>query len=52
MTEALLEVRKLGKRFGALQALDGVDVSVRLDDQALGRFERLFPDTQLRPAAQ
>jgi GTP-binding protein HflX len=30
----------------------GVDVSVRLDDQALGRFERLFPDTQLRPAAQ
>jgi GTP-binding protein HflX len=30
----------------------GVDVSVRLDDQALGRFERLFPDAQLRPAAQ
>lgn len=30
----------------------GVDVSVRLDDQALGRFERLFPDTQLRPVAQ
>ena len=30
----------------------GVRVAVRLDDQTLGRFERLFPDTQLRPAAQ
>jgi GTP-binding protein HflX len=30
----------------------GVRVAVRLDDQALGRFERLFPETQLRPAAQ
>jgi len=30
----------------------GVSVAVRLDDQALGRFERLFPDTHLRPAAQ
>ncbi len=30
----------------------GVHVAVRLDDQALGRFERLFPDAQLRPAAQ
>jgi GTP-binding protein HflX len=30
----------------------GVRVSVRLDDQALGRFERLFPDAQLRPAAE
>jgi len=29
-----------------------VRVAVRLDDQALGRFERLFPDTLLRPAAQ
>ncbi|MDP8916270.1 MAG: GTPase HflX [Pseudomonadota bacterium] len=30
----------------------GVRVAVRLNDQALGRFERLFPETQLRPAAQ
>jgi GTP-binding protein HflX len=30
----------------------GVRVSVRLDDQALGRFERLFPEAQLRPAAE
>jgi GTP-binding protein HflX len=30
----------------------GVHLAVRLDDQALGRFERLFPDAQLRPAAQ
>ena len=29
-----------------------VRVAVRLDEQALGRFERLFPDTRLRPAAQ
>jgi GTP-binding protein HflX len=29
-----------------------VRVAVRLDDRALGRFERLFPDAQLRPAAQ
>jgi ABC-type uncharacterized transport system ATPase subunit len=29
MAEALLEVRGLGKPFGALQALDGVDVTVR-----------------------
>ena len=29
MAEALLEVRWLGKRFGALRALDGVDVTVR-----------------------
>ena len=29
MAEALLEARRLGKRFGALQALDGVDVTVR-----------------------
>jgi GTP-binding protein HflX len=30
----------------------GVRVAVRLDEQALGRFERMFPDTRLRPAAQ
>lgn len=30
----------------------GVHVSVRLDAQALGRFERLFPDTLLSEAAQ
>ena len=30
----------------------GVRLSVRLDDQALGRFERLFPDARLRPAAE
>ena len=29
-----------------------VRVAVRLDAQALGRFERLFPETRLRPAAQ
>jgi GTP-binding protein HflX len=30
----------------------GVRLAVRLDAQALGRFERLFPDASLRPAAQ
>ncbi len=30
----------------------GVHVSVRLDAQALGRFERLFPETLLSEAAQ
>jgi GTP-binding protein HflX len=29
-----------------------VQLSVRLDEQALGRFERLFPEAQLRDAAQ
>lgn len=34
-------------------AEDGaVRLAVRLDDQALGRFERLFPEAQLRPAAE
>jgi GTP-binding protein HflX len=30
----------------------GVTVSVRLDGQALGRFERLFPDARLKEAAE
>jgi GTP-binding protein HflX len=30
----------------------GVRVSVRLDGQALGRFERLFPDARLKEAAE
>jgi GTP-binding protein HflX len=30
----------------------GLHLSVRLDHQALGRFERLFPDAQLRAAAE
>ena len=33
-------------------AQGGVRVSVRLDSQALGRFERLFPDARLKEAAE
>jgi GTP-binding protein HflX len=51
--EALAWLYQHGRVVERQDQQDGaVRVAVRLDSQALGRFERLFPDAQLRPAAQ
>jgi GTP-binding protein HflX len=51
--EALAWLYQHGRVVDRQDQQDGaVHVAVRLDSQALGRFERLFPDAQLRPAAQ
>ena len=51
--EALAWLYQHGRVVDRQDQQDGaVRVAVRLDSQALGRFERLFPDAQLRPAAQ
>ena len=51
--EALAWLYQHGRVTGREDREDGaVHVTARLDEQALGRFERLFPDAQLRPAAQ
>jgi GTP-binding protein HflX len=51
--EALAWLYQHGRVVERQDHQDGaVRVAVRLDSQALGRFERLFPDAQLRPAAQ
>ena len=51
--EALAWLYRHGRVVDRRDEDDGaVRVSVRLDSQALGRFERLFPDAVLREAAQ
>ena len=43
----------LGHGFERVDQDDGgAQLSVRLDDQALGRFERLFPEARLKAAAE
>jgi GTP-binding protein HflX len=51
--EALAWLYRHGRVVDRRDEDDGaVRVSVRLDSQALGRFERLFPDARLKEAAQ
>jgi GTP-binding protein HflX len=51
--EALAWLYRHGRVLERSDEEDGaVRVSVRLDSQALGRFERLFPDARLREAAE
>ena len=50
---ALAWLYQHGRVLDRRQGDDGfVRLSVRLDEQALGRFERLFPDTRFKDAAQ
>jgi len=51
--KALAWLYQNGRVMGRSDEEDGaMRLAVRLDDQALGRFERLFPEAQLRDAAE
>jgi GTP-binding protein HflX len=51
--EALAWLYRNGRVVSRREEPDGVTrLSVRLDDQALGRFERLFPEARVREAAE